>query len=534
MISNVWPLLSAEQMRCLDRYTIETLGVPGELLMECAGRVVAAEVLSELASGSSVWVVCGSGNNGGDGLVVARHLHLLGVAVRIVWLGDPSRLRGDPASNWKRAQAIGVPVAPARWRPQPGDVLVDAIFGTGLDRPVEGAAAAAIRKLCASRPACRVVAVDLPSGINADSGQPLGCAVEADVTVTLALPKLGLALEPGRSCAGRIVVGRIGIADDAPQLGRTAELWTRRAAAERLPERPAAGHKGSFGHLLVVAGSEGKTGAAALSAEGAARAGAGLVTIACPESTNAVLEVKCTEAMTAPVPETTAHGFASGAEKPILDLARDRDAVAAGPGIGRGDETLALLRRLCRKIERPLVLDADGLLAFIDAAALLKARAAPTILTPHPGEAAALLACSPAEVNRDRLGAARRLAEETGAVVVLKGAATVTAEPGGRSVVNATGGPVLATGGTGDVLTGVVGGLLAQGVDAFRAGALGAFIHGWAADRLAAHLGSTGVLAGAVSAEIPEAIQSLRESLEEPGGGLVLGGSDGVAFPEPH
>jgi NAD(P)H-hydrate epimerase len=533
-IGDVWPLLSAEQMRCLDRHTIETLGVPGELLMECAGRVVTAEVLSELPTGSTVWVVCGSGNNGGDGLVVARHLHLLGTPVRVVWVGDPKRLRGDPAANWKRAQAVGVPVAQNRWRPDPGDVLVDAIFGTGLDRPVEGAAATAIRKLCASRPACKVVAVDLPSGLDADTGQVLGCAVEADVTVTLALPKLGLALEPGRSLAGRVVVGRIGIADEAPQVGRTAELWTRRAAAARLPERPAAGHKGSFGHLLVVAGSEGKTGAAALSAEGAARVGAGLVTIACPESTNAVLEVKCTEAMTAPVPETAAHGFAADAEKPILDLAEGRDAVAAGPGIGRGDETLALMRRLAEKLERPLVLDADGLLAFTDAGALLAARSAPTVLTPHPGEAAALLGSSPAEINCDRTAAARRLAEETGAVVVLKGAATVTAEPGGRCAVNASGGPILATGGTGDVLTGLIGGLLAQGLDAFDAGALGAFLHGRAADRLGELFGTAGVLAGDLAEEIPATLQSLRESLEETGGRAVLGGSDGVAFPEPR
>jgi NAD(P)H-hydrate epimerase len=533
MIDDVWPLLSAEQMRCLDRHTIETLGVPGELLMESAGRVVVTEVLSELATGRSVWVVCGAGNNGGDGLVLARHLHLLGVPVSIVWVGDPKRLRGEPAANWKRAQAVGVPVAQARWRPHPGDVLVDAIFGTGLDRPVTGPAASAIRKLSGSRPACRVVAVDLPSGINADSGQLMGCAVEADVTVTLALPKLGLALEPGRSHAGRIVVGRIGIADEAPQLGRAAELWTRRAAAARLPGRPADGHKGSFGHVLIVAGSEGKTGAAALSAEGAARAGAGLVTVACPESTNAVLEVKCTEAMTAPVPETAAHGFAADAEKPILDLAEGRDAVAAGPGIGRGDETLRLMRSLAEKIQRPMVLDADGLLAFVDAAAVLKARRAPTILTPHPGEAAALLGSSPAEVNRDRPAAARRLAEETGAVVVLKGAATVTAEPEGRCVVNASGGPILATGGTGDVLTGVIGGLLAQGTNAFDAGALGAFLHGWAADRLAERLGSTGVLAGDLAAEIPAALSSLRDALGRTGGRPLLGGSDGIPFPEP-
>lgn len=534
MIGDVWPLLSAEEMRGLDRHTIETLGVPGELLMESAGRAVTAQVLSELDPGCGVWVVCGSGNNGGDGLVVARHLHLLGVAVRIVWVGDPKRLSGDPAANWKRAQAVGVPVAQPRWRPEPGDVLVDAIFGTGLTRSVEGAAAAAIRKLSASRPRCKVVAVDLPSGLDADSGQALGCAVEADVTVTIGLPKLGLALEPGRSHAGRIVVGRIGIADQAPQVVPKAELWTRRAAAARLPARPPAGHKGSFGHVLIVAGSAGKTGAAALSAEGAARVGAGLVTVACPESTNPILEVKCTEAMTAPVAETAAHELAAGAEKPILDLAWDRDVVAIGPGIGRGDETQALVRRLVERIQRPLVLDADALLALADAADLLQGRDAPTILTPHPGEAAALLACSPAEINRDRPAAARALARETGAVVVLKGAATVTAEPDGRCIVNPTGGPILATGGTGDVLTGLVGGLLAQGIDAFEAGALAAYIHGSAADRLADRIGDTGVLAGDLAAEIPATLSALRALLAAPDPRAVSGGLDRVAFPEPR
>jgi NAD(P)H-hydrate epimerase len=534
MIGDVWPLLSADEMRGLDRHTIETLGVPGELLMECAGRVVAAQVLSELAPGRGVWVVCGSGNNAGDGLVVARHLHLLGIAARIVWVGEPKHLSGAPAANWKRAQAVGVPIAQARWRPEPGDVLVDAIFGTGLTRAVEGAAATAIRKLSASRPACKVVAVDLPSGLDADSGQPLGCAVEADVTVTLGLPKLGLALEPGRSHAGRIVVGRIGIADQAPQVEPKAELWTGRAAAARLPARPAAGHKGSFGHVLIVAGSAGKTGAAALSAAGAARVGAGLVTVACPESTNAILEVKCTEAMTAPVAETAAHELAAGAEKPILDLAWDRDVVAMGPGIGRGDETQALVRRLVERIQRPLVLDADALLALTDATELLSGRDAPTILTPHPGEAAALMACTAEEINRDRPAAARALAEQTGAVVVLKGAATVTAEPRGACVVNATGGPILATGGTGDVLTGLVGGLLAQGSGAFEAGALAAFVHGRAADRLASRIGASGVLAGDLAAEIPATLTSLRTLLAAPGGWPVLGGADGVAFPEPR
>ncbi len=529
MLRDVWPLASAEAMRALDRHTIEVLGVPGALLMECAGRVIAAEARAERRGGAPVVVLCGGGNNGGDGLVVARHLHLQGVPVRVVAVSDPSRLRGDAADNWARARAVGVPVVD-RWRAEPGGVLVDALLGTGLDREVHGPVAAAIRRINASRPACRVVAVDLPSGLHADTGQPLGLCVEADCTVTLGLPKPGLALEPGRSRAGRIVVGRIGIADEAPEVRLDAELWTRAAAAARLPARPGSGHKGTFGHVLVIAGSRGKTGAAALAAAGAARVGAGLVTVACPESTNGVLETLCTEMMTAPVEETAAGSFALAAEKALRDLAETRDAVVLGPGLGREDETLELVRRLVRRIAVPLVLDADGALAFADDPGALQGRRAPTILTPHPGEAARLLGGSADALNRDRPGAARRLAGATGAVAVLKGAATVTAEGEGRLALNPTGGPLLATGGTGDVLAGAIGGLAAQGLAGFEAAALGVYLHGLAADRLAAARGPSGTLAGEVAAALPEAMAWLRGlPAAEP-----LGVGDAVAFPEPR
>ena len=530
MLRDVWPLVSAEAMRALDRHTIETLGVPGDLLMESAGRLVAAEVLRERRGPAPVLVVCGGGNNGGDGLVAARHLHLQGVPVRIAWATDPTRLRGDARANRDRARAAGVPEASARWRPEPGAVIVDALFGTGLARDVEGAAAAAVTRINQGRPACRVVSVDLPSGLDADTGQILGVAVAADCTVTLGLPKLGLTLEPGRSLAGRIVVGRIGIADEAPGLEAGAELWTRSAAGAHLPARPAHGHKGTFGHVLVAAGSEGKTGAAALAAAGAARAGAGLVTIACPESLNAILEVKCTEAMTAPVAETAGRAFAAGAEKALLELAQTRDAIVLGPGIGRAEETLALVRRLAARLERPLVLDADALVAFADDPAALASRRAPTIVTPHPGEAAALLASEPAAINADRPAAARELAARTGAVVVLKGAATVTAAAQGRLAVNPTGGPVLATGGTGDVLAGMAAGLLAQGVAPFEAAALAVFAHGLAADRLAASRGSAGALAGEVAERVPAALEALRVARARGAG--AIGAGDALAFPE--
>lgn len=539
-----WPLVGAAGMRALDRHTIETIGVPAELLMESAGRAVAEAALELRPRGAAVDVLVGPGSNGGDGLVAARHLQLLGVAVRALCVGDPAALRGEAGANAARARAAGVALQSFALELAPAALLVDAIFGTGLARPVEGVAARAIDWIEAARArGSLVLAVDLPSGLDADTGQPLGRAVCADATLTLGLPKLGLAQEPGRSLAGRVRVARIGIADSAPGLRAEAELWTRAGAGRRLPPRPRAGHKGSFGHVLVVAGSVGKTGAAALAAAGAGRVGAGLVTVACPAGLNDVMEGLCTEAMTAPVPDTKERCFAAGAEDALLGLAETRDVVALGPGIGTHPETVSLVRALAARLERPLVLDADGLNALGNAVGVLKARSAPSILTPHPGEAGRLLGISTQEVNRDRVGAARRLAESSGGVVLLKGAASVIAAPDGRVVLNPTGGPALATGGTGDVLTGVVVGLLAQGLDARDAAALGAFVHGLAADRLAARRGGAGLLAGDVAAELPATLRTLRRAAEagdDAGGGGGKGGGRragagrlSLPFPEP-
>jgi NAD(P)H-hydrate epimerase len=527
-----WPLVGAARMRALDQHTIETLGVPGELLMESAGRAVAEAALALRAPGAPLFVLCGAGNNGGDGLVAARHLHLLGAPVRVALLTPGARLRGDAAAAWRRARDAGVAFEGARWRVPAAGVVIDALFGTGLTRDVGGPAAEAIRRLNAARGrggALRVLAVDLPSGLCADTGQERGACVQADATLTLGLPKLGLALEPGRSRAGRVQVARIGIADAAPGAEHDTWLWTRAGAASRLPARPAAGHKGSFGHALIVAGSEGKTGAAALAAQGAARVGAGLVTVGCPAGLNDVLEIKLTEAMTAPLPDTARRALAAAAEPAILALAAARDAVGLGPGIGRDPETLGLVRALAMGIEAPLALDADALLAFAGDLRLLAQRRAPTVLTPHPGEAAALLGTTPAEINRDRPAAARRLAAESGCVALLKGAATVAASPDGGLVVNPTGGPALASGGTGDVLLGMLTGLLAQGVPAADAAALAAFVHGAAADAWAARAGSAGLLAGDLAAGLPETLAALR-GLPAPDGSessLVAG------FPEP-
>jgi NAD(P)H-hydrate epimerase len=380
--------------------------------------------------------------------------------------------------------------------------------------------------------------VDLPSGLCADTGAVLGCCVEADFTVGLGLPKLGLTLEPGRRLAGQISIARIGIADRTPEISPRAELWTRGAAAAALPLRPASGHKGSFGHVLLVAGSEGKTGAAALAAQGAARAGAGLITLACPAGLNDILEIKCTEAMTAPVADTPQRALAASAVESILALAQTRGAVGLGPGVGRSDETQKLVAMLAARLEIPLAIDADGLFVFGSQPELLRARTAPTILTPHPGEAAQLLGTEASVINRDRPGAARRLAELTGCVVALKGAATVIAAPDGRIAINPTGGPALGAGGTGDVLLGMLTGFLVQGqgqssgLDAYEATVLSVFVHGAAGDRISARTGKSGLLASELAAEVPATIAALRSEAAS----HVREGSPNslaVSFPEP-
>lgn len=530
MIGMDWPLVSAKQMQVLDRYTIECCNVPGALLMESAGRAVVREILPWCSAPEArVLVVCGAGNNGGDGFVVARHLHLLGVAVDVTLVGDLAKIAGDAQSNFLRLAKLGLTVAD--WGQAPPArvdgyaVIVDAILGTGLARAVEGAAAAAIECINAARPKSRVVAVDLPSGLDADTGQVLGKCVTADLTVTMGLPKPGLILEPGASFAGRVKVARIGICDRLPPDAATDKatfanalsVWTRRSAGARMPARPAHGHKGSFGHVLVVAGSEGKTGAAALAAEAAGRSGAGLVTLACPASLNPILERKCTEAMTAPVADGDGGFLVEDAFAAILELARARDVVALGPGLGQNPQTVRLVRRLAEAIDAPLVIDADGLNALTPE--ILKRRheqhKGVTILTPHPGEAGRLLGgVGASEINADRIAAARRLADATGSIVVLKGAATVIAEPQmrdeARVVINPTGGPYLATGGTGDVLTGVVAALLAQGLPALEAAALAVYLHGATADRLAEKIGASGLLAGDLLPVIPEVAEALR------------------------
>ncbi len=510
-------LTTAAEMRALDQWTIAH-GTPGHVLMERAGAG-AARVLRERFSGlrGRVVVICGRGNNGGDGFVVARHLKRARFAVETWLLGRPEAVRGDAArmlAAWRRAGgrveslADEGRLAALRTRLARAAVIVDAIFGTGLETPVAGLAAAVIEAINAAR--APVLAVDLPSGLSADTGRPLGTAVRAAATATFGFAKVGLCIHPGVEHAGALTVVDIGIPPAAvAAVGPRTTLLEPHEVGRLLPRRRRDAHKGHFGHVLVIAGSRGKTGAALLATEGAARSGAGLTTLAAAATLQPVLEGHVREAMTAALPDA-ADGIAVLGDGSVVDgLLAGRAAVVCGPGLGLAEGTRALVAHVVRRCAAPLVLDADGLNA-VAGTELLAVRAGPTVVTPHPGEMARLVGTDTAAVQADRLGTARRLAAATGAVVVLKGARTVIASPDGTAAICPAGNPGMASGGTGDVLAGVVGGLLAQGLAPADAAALAVFAHGLAGDRVEARRGEVGLLARDLLAELPAALAHLQ------------------------
>ena len=490
------PLLTAEQMAELDRRTIEELGVSGLVLMESAAWACCEVLLERWRDrlDRGVCIVCGPGNNGGDGLAMARRLHLLGVPVEATVLTRLSRLQGDAAEQAELAQNVGVTVREApgaeplgfavrKW-PTCG-VLVDALLGTGLHRDVEGTFAAAVEAIADARAAgVPVLSVDVPSGISGTTGLAHGVAVQADVTVTFAALKLGHVLPPGRGRCGDLVKADIGIPaerwlDLIPDI---AHLLDGSALADALPPGPPDAHKGTFGHLLVVAGSPGTTGAARLCAEAALRAGAGLVTLALPEGLD--VDGLAAEVMVARY---------AGADA-LVALAEARDALAVGPGLGTGDAVTQLVARVYADVTKPAVFDADGLnaLAALDG---VPTPAGPRVLTPHPGEMARLMTSPWSQLEARRVGVACQLANEASATVALKGAGTVVAEPNGTVRVNPTGNPAMATAGSGDVLTGIAGALLARGVPAPEAAGAAVWWHGRAGDLAADARGEPSVVA---------------------------------------
>lgn len=536
-------LSSAAQMRECDRLTIEAVGLPGIALMESAGRAAAARLAEMLAARSlnvaHVALFCGGGNNGGDGFVIARELLRAGHRAEVYLLAPRTRLQGDADVNlrvlerllrggltpgtgavhrWGDRLAEQTPIAALLANLTKADLVVDAVLGTGLSSTVRAPFDAVIGHINAQP--SPVFAVDLPSGLSADTGQPLGDAVRADLTVTFGLAKIGLMVSPGRELCGELEVIDIGLPPGVyEQAGVNAEALTLENIAHRLPARPRTGHKGTFGHVLALGGCDGSTGALILCAHAALRAGAGLVTAGGSRTLAAQVAAVTPEIMsTVVLPES------ADAQPPLQTieaLAKGR-IVAAGPGMGRSTTATALVRHLLESCHSPLVLDADALNAVAQVTgapqhATLRAASdrRPIVLTPHPGEFARLTGVSTAQLLRDVVGHTRRYARATGCVVVCKTASTVIAHPDGRLAINTTGNSGMATGGAGDVLTGVIAAMMAQGLDAWEAACVGVTLHGAAGDLAAQAHGKRTLLAGDLIKHLGRAFLQCERALTE-------------------
>lgn len=511
-------IVNADQMRELDRRASQEFGVPSIILMENAGMRAFDLIYSILCETGAhrVAIVCGRGNNGGDGFVVARHLHQVSAEVQAFLVGKKEEVKGDARVNLEIAEKSGIPVAEIRdigslrIALAHSDLIVDALFGTGIKGEITGLAGEVIDAINAcGRP---VVAIDLPSGLDADTGQICGRCVVADATVTFGLPKIGLAIYPGAQYAGEVNVVDIGIPPIAFETSGINTFYTEdEDVLDRLPIRPIDAHKGTFGHAAIIAGSVGLTGAAAMAAVAAVRIGAGIVTLGVPESLNDILEAKVTEAMTVPLPETVERSFSKDAVGKALELIARCDAVAIGPGLGRNPETVEFIHKLLPEIEKPMVIDADALNAIAEDVSVLAKLKAPLVITPHPGEMSRLTGTTTEAIQSNRLSAALHTAKRFGSVLVLKGAGTVISSPDGQAWINSTGSPAMASGGTGDVLTGSIVGLLAQGLSPLDAAICSVYIHGRAGEIAAEEIGESGVAATDLLPLLPRVIKELKD-----------------------
>ncbi len=512
-------VVTKAQMQDLDRRAIEDLGIPGPVLMENAAIGVVDALADHFPQATVVTLVCGPGNNGGDGLAMARHLDGRGYDCQVFLALGRSRPQGDAGLQLAIVERAGLLVETINADDdlqsvaeacRDADVVVDALFGIGLGRPLSGHFAALATLMGACGTPC--LAVDLPSGLDGDQGTPIGPHATAELTVTFALPKLAHVLPPACDAVGVLAVADLGLpARILEETSTTLDVLDRATLAPVMPTPDAGGHKGDFGHAVLVGGAPGKAGAVVLGARAAVRSGAGLVTAAVPTPLLALVDAGSWASMTLPL-EADGDGLLVDAT-PALALADGvrRGAVAVGPGLGTAPATVAAVRALVAGLDAPLVLDADGLNAFAgDLEGLASARAGrPTVLTPHAGEMGRLLGMSIASVEADRLAAARRAADESGAVVVLKGRRSVIATPGGGLAVNPTGNVGMATGGSGDVLTGVVVALLAQGIDAESAARIATFVHGLTGDDAASRLGPRSLGAEDLIESLPEAFLRL-------------------------
>lgn len=505
---------TSKEMQEIDRKTIRDYGISGSVLMERAGLAVATRI-KELFEKQKVIVLSGSGNNGGDGIVAARNLHEWGWNVKVILLFKETKLSRDCLEQYRIAKKTGVPIefrTEITGKDTHSALVVDAIFGTGLSKDVTGKIADLISFLNNSD--AHVISLDIPSGISSDTGLVMGVAVIADYTVTFGLPKRGHLLYPGAEHAGKLFIEDIGFPEELLKSNKLrVELLEKRDVSLLIPERPRYSHKGDYGHVLVVAGSRGKTGAAFMAAKACMRAGAGLVTIGVPESLMDVFQVRVTEEMILPLPDAGDGTLSSKALEKILKFLSDKaDVLAIGPGISVTDDTKKLVSVLVAGSPVPMIMDADAINAIQGNQNILKKAKSPIILTPHTGEMAGLLQGSK-ESEQDRINIAMKFSKETGTYLVLKGAPTVIAEPEGSVFINSTGNPGMASAGVGDVLTGMIAAFLGQKLNPLEAAILGVYIHGLAGDIAAKRIGEHSLIASDIIDMISEAFISLKSRL---------------------
>ncbi len=519
-------LVTSSQMRSIDKKTIEGIGIPGLELMEKAGHgvaLIAKEMLGDPAS-KVVVIFCGRGNNGGDGFVVGRYLSQWGAQVRFFLTAKKDEVEGDARINLEKAVGLDLPIVeilkedgiPDRIK---GDLIVDALFGTGFSGEIKGYMKDIIERINSSD--IPVLAVDIPSGLHADTGRFTGPCVKADRTVTMALPKIGHFFFPGKEMSGKVSVVDIGVPSHVVDEEKIdLNLITEEEVRRMIPERPGDAYKGTCGRVVLIAGSTGMTGAAALASLSSLRAGAGMAILGTPNTLNPIMEMKLTEVMTHPLPDVRKRGaLALRGLGEARELLKWGDCCAIGPGLGQHHETVELARRLVNKLEMPAVIDADGLNALAKDSSILKECKAPLILTPHIGELSRLNGVPVSEIAKDKIKYASDLAREYNCILVFKGAPTMVSEPGGQTYVNPTGNAGMATAGSGDVLTGIIVGLLAQKLmlqkdktiqEIMLDSALaGVYIHGMTGDLAKEENGEMGMVAGDMMEKIPAALMDV-------------------------
>ncbi len=513
-------ICTASQMQSIDQRTIQEYGIPGIVLMERAGLAICKAILSRNPCPESAVIVAGTGNNGGDGFVVARELKNQGLAVRVYILGDPEKLKADALSNFKILRKLGVSIRPVqsatsiRFQALPErTIIVDAIFGTGLHREITGLHLHVIRKI--NRSGRAVIAVDIPSGLSSNTGHILGDAIQAEETITFGLPKRGHFLYPGTLYCGRLSVADIGFPRKAIEREKiTLQTIEPHTVAKNLPKRPTSGHKGTFGHLLVIAGSRGKIGAASLVGLAALRSGCGVVTLAIPKSLTSSISKKFPEAMTYPLPETAQGTISATAISELIRFSKGKiSAMAIGPGLSVNRDTMELVRELLTRIEKNTIIDADAINTLMGDAEFLKQLKHQIILTPHPAEFARLIDRETVEVQSDRIGIAESFAKKYGHLLVLKGANTLVAEPKGKIFMNLTGNSGMATAGSGDTLTGIIGAMLAADMPPLPAALAGVNIHGTAGDIAAQKKTERSLTASDIINALPSAFQKAQTEI---------------------